>query len=442
MRILIAFSLITISLLSISCKKDENIGREVQVGNNDILLLTTDSFHISSFTTEAEPERTDERFEGMLGAYMDPLFGPNVISFHSQFHLEEEGFNFPNDAIFDSAFISFRLTGGYREKELSDETNSLMHFEVYEISEDLSFESQYLSDEQVNYLPNIVGEYMGEVSLFDSIKVDGVSQPAQIRIPLNQSWVEGIMNSDPSNFTSNASFTSFLKGLTVRPIQTNDPSSTGAIFYFSPLSSFTGVTIHYHTTDDTTKFSLITSSLTANFMTFEHDYASAPIGSILNDTAIGSDKLYLQSTIGTDLSLELKDIASSFAQNPKVINIAELFIPVDTTENYYPLPKLTVSRKLEDGTAELLPDQAQTGARDIDGSIYTDSSNTYYRFLITQYVQEIIHNYQPGSNRSEILIVSPSGNTTLANRSVVTGPRPVNSTLPKMRVEITYTPLN
>lgn len=439
MRVFIAILSLSIIFSITSCRKGEIIGREVQVGNNDILLLTSDSFHISGSTVEAQTERTDERFEGMLGAYIDPIFGTNVISFHSQFHMQEEGFVFPIDAIFDSAFVSFRLTGGYREKDIDDDIGSLMHFEVYELAEDLDYESQYQSDYEASVNLLLIGEYIGEVNLFDSVYVDGVAQPAQIRIPLTQTWTETLMTSDSLNFVSNTTFASFMKGLSIKPIQTSDPNGNGAIFYFNPLSGFTGITIHYHTSDDTTQFSFVTSTETANFMTFEHDYTNAPIGAILNDTSLGSNEMYLQSTIGTDVELELKDIAAAFASDPKIINIAELFIPVDTNEVYYPLTKLTVSRKLEDGTAELLPDQTQTGDRIIDGTLNSDSS--YYRFLITQYVQEIIHNYVPGSEASEILLISPTGNTTLANRSIINGPRPLDPDADKMKVVITYTPL-
>ena len=95
MRIIFIAVLFCLSIFTISCKKAEDIGREVQVGNNDILLLTNDSLHITASTKIAAPERTDERFEGMLGAYIDPVFGPSVISYHSQFNLDEEGFVFP-----------------------------------------------------------------------------------------------------------------------------------------------------------------------------------------------------------------------------------------------------------------------------------------------------------------------------------------------------------
>ncbi len=440
MRILISALSICVLFTTFSCRRSEEIGREVQVGNNDILLATTDSFHISGSTKKAELERTDERFDGMLGAYIDPIFGPNVISYHTQFHLEEEGFVFPDGAVLDSAFVSFRLTGGYREKSIDDDTRSLMHFEVYELAEDLSFESQYMSNDVVKTTPNIIGEFQGNIGLNDSIVVDGVSQPSQIRIRLDQNWAQNLISSDPANFESNSAFTSFMKGLSVKPIQTNQVNSNGTIFYFNPYSGFTGLTVHYHTADDTTKFSFITSSLTANFMTFEHDYSQSLVGGIFEDTATGSNQLYLQSTIGTDIELELKDIAAQFAADPKVINIAELYIPVDTTQEYYPISRLSVSRKLADGTAELLPDQAQTGARIIDGSYYADSA--YYRFLITQYVQEIIHNYTPGSTDSEKLVISPFGNTTTANRSVLNGPRPNDPNTEKMKIVITYTPLN
>jgi hypothetical protein len=426
-------------LLSTACRKGELIGREVQIGDNDILLLTSDSFHISARTIEAERERTDERFEGMLGAYKDPTFGSSVISYVSQYNLEKEGFVFPSGAVFDSAFVSFRLTGGYREKDLDAEVKSLMHFQVYELSEDILLENIYYSDEKTKTKPNLIGEFNGLVGLFDSVYVGGTSQPPQIRIKLDNQWGENLMMADSSNYATNEAFVQYMKGLKILPIQTNQTNSNGAIYYFNPLSGFTNITLHYHTSNDTTKFSFITNSLTANFTTFEHDYSNSAIANILNDTAKGSEKLYLQATIGTDVQIELKDIAAKFAANPKVINLAELYIPVDTNEPYYPLVKLSVSRKLENGTAEFLPDQVETGDRVIDGSF--DAANSRYRFRITQYVQEIIQNYTPGSNQSEILLISPFGNNTLANRSVINGPRPSSPDAEKLKIVITYTPL-
>ena len=46
-----------------------------------------------------------------------------------------------------------------------------------------------------------------------------------------------------------------MKGLAIVPIKTSSPTSNGSIFYFNPLSGFTGITLHYHTPTDTTKYS-------------------------------------------------------------------------------------------------------------------------------------------------------------------------------------------
>jgi len=439
MRLPLFILTIILAFTSISCRKGELIGREVQVGDNDILLKTTDSFHISSRTIQAVRERTDERFEGMMGAYMDPIFGPSVINFYSQFHLQEEGFVFPSDAIFDSAFVSYRLTGGYREKNIDPETRSFMHFKVYEISQDLYLDSIYFSNQKVRVNPTMIGEFEGLVGLFDSVWVGGNPEPSQIRIKLNDSWGQRMITADSTIFESNESFTQYMKGIAVLPVQTQEASSNGTIYYFNPLSGFTGVTIHYHTATDTTRFEFITNSQTAYFTTFEHSYDMAPVGTVLDDTAKGSEQLYIQASIGTDIQIELKDIVSVFGANPKIINLAELYIPVDTTQVYHPVAKLSVSRKLENGSAEFLPDQVQTGNRDIDGFYNADSA--YYRFRITQYVQEIIHSYVPGDQKSEILLISAFGNNTLANRSVLWGPRPTDPNARKMQIKITYTPL-
>ena len=440
MKLNITIVIAFLVLLGTSCRKEELIGREVQVGDNDILLTTTDSFHISARTIQAKKERTDERFVGMLGAYTDPLFGTSVISYISQYHLEEEGFAFPSNAVFDSAFVSFRLSGGYREKNIDPKGRSLMHFQVYQLAQEINQSDIYYSDQKVKTMPNIIGEFKGPVGLFDTITVGETKQPPQIRIKMDRAWGESMITADTTNYATNESFVQFMNGLAIKPVQTNSVGSNGAIFYFNPISSFTNVTIHYHTPTDTTKFSFVATSETANFMTFDHDYSNAAIAPVLNDTAAGSEKLYIQASIGTDIQIELKDIVAKFGANPKIINIAELFIPVDTNQPYNPLGKLSLSRKLENGTAEFLPDQIQTGAREIDGTFNADSS--YYRFLITQYVQEIIHNYQPGDQKSEILLLSAFGNNIIANRSVVTGPRPNSPDADKMRIVITYTPLN
>jgi hypothetical protein len=439
-RILVFFALLTLGFLGSSCRKGELLGREVQVGDNDIFLFSTDQFHLSAKTVPAQRIRTDERFSGMLGAYVDPIFGPSLISYYSQFHLQEEGFSFPADAVFDSAFVSFRLSGGYREKNIPAETRSLMHFKVYELAQDIYLDSIYFSNQAVKTQLSPAGEFQGMVGLFDSVYVDGSAQPAQIRIRMNDSWGQKIISADASNYSFNENFVNFLKGLAIVPEQTSSFSSNGAIFYFNPLSAFTGVTIHYHTPNDTSTFQFVTNSQTANFSTFSHDYSMAPVGSALNDTATGSQKLYLQSTVGTDLEIEFKDIVAVFGSEPKVINYAELIIPVDTTQPYFPVDKLSVSQINADGSTEFLPDQVETGNRVIDGSFNADSA--YYRFRLTQYIQDIIKNYTPGQDESQVLRISPYGTNTLANRSVLIGPRPANPGDKKMRLRITYTPLN
>lgn len=442
MRHPVLYLLAFLIFASTSCRKGELIGREVQVGDNDILLNTTEDFHISAQTILAKRERTDERFEGMLGAYIDPIFGKNVISYISQYNLEKEGFDFgdPDSVVFDSAFVSFRLSGGYREKDLDSDLKSIMHFKVYELSEDLYLDSIYYSDRNVRIQPSLVGEFNGSVSLTDSIFIEGNPQPAQIRIKLSDGWGQKMISADPSVFETNEAFKIFMKGLMIQPIQTTQANSNGAVFYFYPYSGFTNVTIHYHNNSDTGTYSFITNNQTANYMQFEHDYDAAPVSAIFNDTATGSQTLYLQATIGTDVQLEMKDIVAKFGADPKIINYAELIIPVDSNQPYYPLNQLTLSRKLENGTAEFLPDQVQTGDRKIDGEY--DADKHRYRFRITQYIQEIIQNYSSGDDKSEILLLSPFGNNITANRSVVLGPRPSDPSAEKLRIVITYTPLN
>lgn len=439
------FTLVAVAVASAlaftSCRKEEVIGREVQVGDNDILLVSTDSFSISAKTVLAEVERTDERYQAMIGAYSDPLFGPLTVSHVTQYFLQEEGFSYGNldSVFFDSAYVSFRLTGAYREKDFPTEGRSVMHFEVYEVAQDIYLEETYFSDTKVKSKPTVIGEFYGGIGLYDSVYVDGNPEPPQIRIKLDDVWAEQLMRADSSVYSSNESFVQYLKGLYIKAIPTQTLNSNGNIFYFNPLSGFSNITMYYHTANDTNTFSYIPTSETANFSSFQHDYDNSAIASSIDDTVSGSVELYLQSTIGTDVQLELEDIVAKFGVDPKIINLAELIIPVDTNQPYAPLNQLTLSRKLANGSAEFLPDQVETGDRIIDG--YYDADNARYRFRITQYIQEIIQNYSPDDVGSETLLISPFGNNIVANRSVISGPRPNTPDAEKMRIIITYTPL-
>lgn len=433
----IYISFFALLISSASCRREEIIGREVQIGSEDLLLLTTDSIHITASTVVGLPERTDERFDGMLGSYFDPIFGTTTISYHGQFVPNVLGAKFPSDAILDSAYVSVRLVGGYRDKTLPIDFNTPIHYKVYELSQDLHISSIYTSKDIAQVYPDVIGEFKGEVSFTDSIVVNDVLLPPLIHIPLTEAWGEKILRTDSLNMISSDAFTSYIKGISIRPVPT-PAGGIGAILYISPYSIYTGFVIHYHTDTDTTSFSFVGNAKTSNFMTFDHDYSGTPVEPFLGDTSAGSKTLYLQATIGTDIALELKDISEKFAQGNKIINKAELIIPVDTMSTFNQLFKLSISRQTTSGYYEFLPDQVETGSRIIDGNYNGDSN--YYRFLITQYVQEIVNDYVPGVTKSEKLRISAFDNNIVANRSIISGPRPVTQGIRPMKIRITYTP--
>lgn len=426
-----------------SCRRDEQIGREVQVGDNDILLITTDSFHISASTVVSDPERTDERFEAMTGAYEDPIWGPSVLSFATQYHLEQEGFSFgsPDTVVFDSAFVSYRITGGYRTLDYTSDDYFPAHFKVYELDEDLALDDQYFSDKEIIKKGTVIGEFNQDMNLSDSLFLANGQQPAQLRIKLDDNWAKQLMFSNPSVFESNENFVNHMKGLVVIPEIIPGSGDKSAVVYFSPVSSYTCITLHYHTPTDTISYRFETDETVASYMNFGHDYDNAPVGSIINDTATGSETLYLQATIGTDMIIELTDLIDILGPEPKIINLANLIIPADTNTRYPLLDKLSIKSVLDDGSYEALLDQAEPAPRNIDGNYY--ASENEYRFLITRYIQEIVQTYDPNTPSSkEKLIISPFGNNLVANRSVVNGPRPSGVDAPKMRLIISYTPLN
>ncbi len=430
-------------LVTGSCRKDENLGREIQPNEGNIFLHVTDSFTMKAATIQALPDRTDERILGLIGTYNDPVFGKNSATFFTQLDLTTKQVDFgdPNSIVIDSMVLALRLVGLYRKKGKDAEIRELVNLKVYELAEDLYLDSTYSSASIVKTKPKVIGSYNGPVSVVENIQIGEDLVPPHIRIQMDMEWAKKIMFAGEEVYRTNENFKEFLKGIKIEPAD-NGVVGEGAIFYFDPLSSVTGMSVFYHYKNNdsiTQRYDYQINANSAYFAKYDHDYQNTVAGQAFNDTTIANEVLYLQSMFGVHVVLELHDLIQALGEEPKVINFAELIIPVDTTQEFAMPEQITLKRLLENGTTELLPDQLEIFPRDLDGKY--NSEEKHYRFKITQYIEERLRLYDPQDPRTEVLIITPVGNDVSADRAVLNGLNPSDPNKKKIRLIVSYTPI-
>ncbi len=436
---LLLFLLISISF--ISCNKNEEIGSNIQPSENLLGVVFQNSIPISAHTITEDSVRTDETILNMIGSYYDPEFGFTTAGMYTQFRLTSSNIDtaFAN-SVCDSIILSLAYNGGFY-----GDTSSNLTLNVFEIADDFSLDNNYYSNDRLGIYKNNLANINFKPNLRDSVKVDGVMYPRQLRVHLKNSLGEKFINASSGNLADNASFLKFFKGLF---ISTNKVSSDGSILYINATSSLSKLTLYYHKNSDTIsrKYSFVINENSARFNTFDHyNYFSAAdtlknqIKKSNPDTTLGDKKLFLQAMAGTKIRLKFpKAVDPAYFENTPLnkiaINKAELVIGVDPTtiDDFDPPALLSLVVINTNGTYSFLPDVVYGEA--YFGGTYNSTTHEY-RFNISKYLQNSLLN---GSFDDKGLFIVVSGAAIKGNRAVIKGPQ---SSGDKMRLEIIYTKL-
>lgn len=416
-----------------ACRKDDNIGRNVQPGDDDLFIRVTDTFNILAETIRSQRLRTDERSDVFVGIYNDPVFGTTSASFYTQvLHADEDPDLAPaEDRKFDSIVLSIRFVQGtvYKNRNQSIFAGEPARFEIYEVIEPINLGSNYFSNSAVKTSPVMLGVFDGFVNVVDDVVLPGDTLPPQIRIRLSDEFGEKLLKAGDEVYATNDGLHDFLNGLYIKPVSVNSIDGTGRLYEINGPGS--RLELHFREPDTnaidqakTLLFPLRAAAsttapdLAASFMRYEHDYANSEIGNVLGDTAEGSRKLYLQGMAGTDVLIYFQDLNRLLEKGKIIINLAELYIPFDTAQEYDWPARIAVARLLADSTTELLTDQLNTfGSRGIDGN--ASYSRGSYRFRITQYLEERLRAFSESDPVDEVLYLSVINNDRSPARSVL-----------------------
>ncbi len=440
------FFLIAAIVLLASCKKESELGSDIQPEGDLIDLQYSDSLSLFSFTVKEDSLRSDEPGIVQIGNTNDPIFGETKASLFTQVVIPGNllDINFGTGAVLDSCALNLAY-----DFEYYGDTADAMAFNVYQVTENMYFDSTYYSNQVKECYPT----YASRVSVGDTTfaprphrkTIVGNDTIAPVlRIPINMNFAEQIFSQgNTPNLASTANFVQYMKGLYITAENTG---LKGSLLRFNLKDTSTKFIFYYHNASDTTTFSFIVNNSTAHFSHYEHDYSSITMGSLPNQLASPSpnayDEVYVSGAAGVKTKIlfpylnDLKNLGYSIA-----INKAELVFKADATTattdgDIFPINKQLYVVSIDStGRQILLPDMFESA------SYFGGAANTVtneYRINIARYFQQLME----GSKENNGLFLKEFDPNGQGRRVVLGSGNPSPSNTYKMYLHLVYTRIN
>lgn len=426
-----------------ACKKETDIiGLDVQPPNDLLGADFQDTTTLITRTVRADSLRTDESLiitgDAMIGNYWDPVFGKAKASLFTQVRLTTLNPLFGTAPIVDSVVLSIAYNPTYYGKR----DRVKQRVSVYQVTEDIKSENSYYSHYTVAAAPtDLASSYEFTPKPTDSVLVTGKMLKPHLRVPLDNSWAQDLLNQPTATYASTAAFQTYMKGFRVSTENSIISNGEGNILYFRCGDEQSKVTIYYHNaTDDSLSYDFALGSV-ARFSNFEHDFSSAFINADLATQLSPAPPaqnavVFVQSMAGLKTKIEMPYLMNWADSGKIAINKAELVIKVDVASAYmldtFAAPaRLVLFGINDDGSNYVLPD-ANEGDAYLGGGY---NATTYeYRFNIGRYIQQVLI----GQKKNNGLYLLAGNGSINANRVVLGG---AGSTTLPMKLNITYTRL-
>lgn len=385
-----------------SCNKASLLGLDVQPENDLIDAEYVDSLTLLTQTIKEDTLRTDANLfssVALLGKYQDPIFGQTSSSFYTQLRLFSIAPYFGINPICDSVRLSLVYIDVYGKKATHTQTLS-----VYELAESLDINATYFSHQTKKTSTTDLANLLFSPRPTDSVLVDKVLQPAQLRPMLPTSFGQKILNLDSTSLLTNENFIKAIQGLYITTENTGGlPPSEGNIMRFN--MNLSSVNIYYRCKEasgktDTAKLNLSMSGV-ARFMHYDHPYTTGgnPDPDLLKQlsalppatNAIG----YVQGIAGVKTRVKMPSVVAWGKKDFIAVNRAELLIKsmVSRKDTFALPPKLSLYAINDDGKgSSVLLDEFE-GPAYFGGIMDTTDLTTNfptYHFTITRYVQQLI----------------------------------------------------
>jgi hypothetical protein len=439
--ILLAAGLLTLTFLS--CKKSPaELGIEILPPSDTVGIKSVDTVTVYAYSMINDSVRTDESTAGLYGAIMDPVFGKTTASFYTQLCLSNEGVKFGTNPVLDSLILVLYYDG------YSGDTTTLQRIRVYEMSQDIVYDSSYFSNQSVGtYDIELADQYFAPTP-HDSVTVWGKKDAPHLRINLSAKTNylgNKLLEAPQSILNSNAEFIKFMKGLYVKcePVD-----SKGAFLHFTTSAPYSKMVVYFknESSGDSLHYDFVINGTAARFTHFDHfgylDASPAFRQQVINhDTNMGKDRLYLQAMAGVKIRLRLPYIRDLVKNGPIALNNAQLVFKNISNDTVYPPPATLYIYRLDSaGNFGILPDQTQSAA--YFGGTYHASTRTY-SFRITEYLQNLLLNDTIPNSDLYIYAGNPLKNVLETSRVILFGTQPYDPVQQQGRfqMKVVYTVL-
>lgn len=402
-----------------TCTKEPDLVGLNLVSQSELLKLGyTDTISVMSYSVKVDSVNTEELSYALIGSMNDPVFGQTDATYYSQIRLVDEGSDYGNDPVYDSAFLSLPYQGAYGD------TMSNMTLRVYELTQKLTlYDTMYSFNSATYDESKLIGTISFVPRPHDSVMVNGKKAAPQIRIPLTQYFGQRMLSVPADSLADNDSFLNTFYGICIVAEKQETPGK-GSILYFKAPSTGSLITMYYHNSEDTTTAYYIINSYSARFGNYDHyGYTTASPylqQQLAGDMSSGDQYVFLQSMGGVRVRLKFPTL-SNWQNNKKlIVNDAQLILTEASPGTRYTPPANLTVRLVDDDNQSIggyTPDESLEGLTYLDG--YYNKTDHTYRFRLSRYVQQLLTG-EIENNGLHLLI---SGGAVNANRLVLNGPK-------------------
>ena len=419
----IAFSatFLFIALVSVACKKKENLIGTNNINQNDLLASNgQDTFALKTYTIAQDSVSTKNNLVTLLGSYVDPTFGNVNAGIFTELQLQSVSPDFGDlSTVVVDSFVLGLVYSGYYGKT-GDQT-----IQVFEIADGIQADSSYyqfssMSSNTVNLVASgqgVMNMNPDNVTIIDSNEV-----PSQLRIHLDPAKAFTIMEDSqllPASFETTEAFSDYFKGLHIRTANLSQSSGDGGVFYFNMKAASSKMTIYYTLAGEKKTYDFYINAETTHFNNVLMDNNMTRVQDVIDNPTLGQQDYYAQA-FRSRAVIEMPTI-SDIKPNAVVHSaVMKISVSHQTGVEYKPAGAISVSREN--------PDEPGTYIG-IGNAVYSSVSKQY-SFDLRFHVQRVVS----GEIENTPLVVTPLFFTTSADRIIFNGPETVNKVPPSLRI--------
>lgn len=437
-----AFFFLSIAIGFSSCKKDSLTNTGFTPDQNQLSVITIDTFSVQAVTVNEDSVRANGYLYQMLGSMNEENFGETKAGLVAQMQLSQiDPFLInPADVEIDSINLLINVQRTYGQVEPQD-------FKVYMLTQPLDSGKEYYSNNfplvdpfEIGFAQNVT------FTAADSIKLGENNFAAGLKMKLYNTFGEYILNNNRNAFVSNFDFINFFKGIYIEP-QNNFGQNNGGLYRVNLNTSQSLIRLNYHSksTNEAYVYDFLFGTDVVKYSTFSSNTQGAAIHNVLNNYSASDNFMYIKSNAGAYIQIELP-FMEKFAENKNIIiNKAELVLPILNDKNlpYEPHPRIFITGVDDEGNETVLLDQFESQTH--YGGTYNETSNDY-KIRFTRSFDEKLKQFQNGENPNTTYHIIPgdiiSGGAAVNGcQTIVAGKNNPNLNQ-NFKLIISYTPLN